>query len=100
MGEFLTLEEIKMYLKIDDNYEDNLITFLATSAIAYIIAYVGKEYKDINENYKLLYKHCVLMLILTSYENRGALNENNTDKKVVQTSPIIDTMLYNIALKG
>lgn len=100
MEQVATLEEIKNYIKVDDDFEDELINNLSLFAYSYIESETGKEYGTLSKNYQLLFKHCLLMLVLTSYENRSALNINNSDKKGLIMNPFIEYMLFEIALKG
>lgn len=68
----MTLDEIKIFLRIDDETEDNLLNALMLAAEEYLLgAGIEKDYS------KEIYKLTVKMLISNWYENR-----NMTDKKL------------------
>lgn len=68
----MTLDEIKMFLRIDEDTEDELLTGLMLAAEEYLLgAGIEKDYT------KEVYKLTVKMLITNWYENR-----NMTDKKL------------------
>ena len=63
------LEEIKEYLRIDDDIEDSLINSLIESANIYMVNAGVKNFE--NDLYKLAIK----MLVLHWYENREIIGE-------------------------
>ena len=63
------LEEIKNYMRIDDDVEDNLINSLIETANLYMINAGVKNFE--NDLYKLAIK----MLVLHWYENREVIGE-------------------------
>lgn len=68
----MTLEEIKNYLKIDNDYEDMLLIDLQLVSESYL------EEAGIKVNYsKPTYRLCVLMLIMHYYSNRGIIVEKS-----------------------
>lgn len=62
----VTLDEAKLYLRVDGNDDDDLITMLIKAAEEYIKSATGKEYDGTNNLAKLL----CLVLITDWYENR------------------------------
>jgi uncharacterized phage protein (predicted DNA packaging) len=66
----LTLEEIKLYLRVDETEEDNLITSLELFSREEIEESTGASY----EMYKTieLYKIAQLIIITDRYENRAS----------------------------
>ena len=63
------LEEIKNYMRIDEDYEDNLINSLIEAANLYMLnAGVKNTEND-------LYKLAIKMLVLHWYENREVIGE-------------------------
>ena len=63
------LEEIKEYMRIDDDVEDTLINSLIESANLYLLNAGVKNFE--NDLYKLAIK----MLVLHWYENREIIGE-------------------------
>ena len=63
------LEEIKNYMRIDEDYDDNLINSLIEAANLYMLnAGVKNTEND-------LYKLAIKMLVLHWYENREVIGE-------------------------
>lgn len=70
-GCYMTLEEVKVFLRIDDNAEDELINGLMLAAEEYLLgAGIEKDYS------KEIYKLTVKMLIANWYENRNITDKN------------------------
>lgn len=67
----LTLEDIKLYLKIDGDYEDMMLLNLKTMAECYL-----SEAGIPNAYNKPTYRLCVLMLVSHYYSNRGVIVES------------------------
>ena len=63
------LEEIKNYMRIDEDYDDNLISSLIEAANLYMVNAGVKNFK------KDLYKLAIKMLVLHWYENREVIGE-------------------------
>lgn len=63
------LEEIKNYMRIDEDYDDNLINSLIEAANLYMINAGVKKFE--NDLYKLAIK----MLVLHWYDNREVIGE-------------------------
>jgi len=88
----LQLEEIKKYIRVDYDEDDDLITTLQTAAEEYLInAGIVNDYSN------KLYKLVVLMLIAHWYENRRIVLVGSISKELEMTlSPII----LQLQLKG
>ena len=63
------LEEIKNYMRIDEDYEDSLINSLIESANIYLLNAGVQNFEND------LYKLAVKMLVLHWYENREVIGE-------------------------
>ena len=63
------LEEIKNYMRIGEDYDDNLINSLIESANIYM---VNAGVKNLEND---LYKLAIKMLVLHWYENREVIGE-------------------------
>lgn len=86
----MTLEEVKKYLKIDDDYEDTDIQELIDTSKIYIDSMVGEAYKTDEKALKLadlLQKK----LIADMYENRSTELPTGTKQDRIVTS-ILDKL--------
>lgn len=86
----MQLSEIKTYLHIVTDVDDELLQSLQQAAQLYIENTTGKKYDDTNELHKLLCK----LLITHFYEHRDAI-DTTTGAAVVPHS--IDALMYHIA---
>ena len=69
----MTVDELKTYLRIDNDEEDDLLSSLLTAAESYIKQTTGKTLKgeaDISTDE--LYCVCVKLMVSHWYENRAA----------------------------
>jgi len=80
------LEEIKNYMKIDDDVDDSLINSLIESANIYMVNAGVKNFE--NDLYKLAIK----MLVLHWYENREVIG--NANKLSFSLDNIITQLKY------
>lgn len=78
------LAEVKLYLRVDGNFEDELISSLIAAAEAYIKSASGKtrtaDGKPLADNE--LYKTAVKMLVSHWYDNRGTEYVGKTVSKI------------------
>ena len=81
------LEEIKNYMKIDEDYDDNLINSLIEAANIYMVNAGVKNFE--NDLYKLAIK----MLVLHWYENRDIVLIGSISKNLEFTMKNIITQL-------
>lgn len=84
----MNLEDIKLFLKIDDNEEDTLIQGLQLAAEEYLInAGISKDYT------KELYKLAIKILISHWYENRAVETIGKNISKIAFSLDNIITQL-------
>lgn len=84
----LTLEEIKVFLKVDHEEEDNFIEGLKISAEEYLTnAGIKKDYS------KELYKLAIRILVSHWYENRAV---ETIGKNVTKIAFGLDTILIQL----
>lgn len=86
----MTLEEVKSYLRIDYEEDDDLLDSLIEASEAYIDSCVGTAYKNDEKAIKLsslLQKK----LITDMFENRGTEISNSTKKNNIVTT-ILDKL--------
>ena len=81
------LEEIKNYMRIDEDYDDNLINSLIEAANIYMVNAGVKNFE--NDLYKLAIK----MLVLHWYENRDVVLIGSISKNLEFTMKNIITQL-------
>ena len=100
----MTLDDVKLYLRVDTSDDDALIQSLITAAEMYIKQQTGKTKKivgakktDISTDD--LYKLCVKLLVAHWYENRGV--ETSGGRVVVtKISHSVDALVNHIAMCG
>ncbi|OPD21411.1 head-tail connector protein [Clostridium botulinum] len=86
----MILQEIKDYLKIDDDYEDNSLNELIVTSEIYIDSMVGEGYKTDNKALRLA-NLLQKKLIADMYENRSTEIPTNTKQDRIVTS-ILDKL--------
>lgn len=84
------LDEIKLYLRIDTDDEDELLSSLQLSAEEYLLnAGIEKDYE------RQLYKLAVKLLISNWYENRNPVLTGSISKKLEYSlQHIIAQLIY------
>ena len=105
----MTLEEAKLYLRVDMDDDDTLIQALITAAESYIAQQTGKTkilagadengqpiYEDIKESE--LWKLAVKLLLAHWYENRGV--ETSGRVTATKISHSVDALVKHIAMCG
>lgn len=90
----MTLQEVKDYLKIDDDYEDSFLESLITISEDYITSMVGEGYK-INVKANNLANILQLKLISDMYENRGT---EITSKAQIKRDRVVTSILDKLVL--
>lgn len=90
--QFITLDEIKIYLNIDleDIYYDSMLTEYITVSLLYIIKMVGSAWIT-DENCIKLAKILQKKLIADMFENRATEISNSTKRDIMVTS-ILDSL--------
>ena len=78
----MTLNEVKVYLKLDDDLteDDELITGLIDAAKTYIEDSTGKSYQDTQ-----LYNLAVKMIVAHWYENRQVISNKTVVNELPQS---------------
>lgn len=88
----MQLTEIKSYLRIIHNNDDNVLTELIDEAKMYIKNVTGVDY-DEND---LQYKQCIRFLVQQRYDVREAVS----DKPKSECDYTITNLLSHISLRG
>lgn len=90
----MTLEEIKDYLHIDADFDDDddLLEMLLEAAKQFIKEATGKEFEEENKLYKLL----ILILISHYYEHREAVS----DGTLTEVPYTIKSLLTHLSIAG
>lgn len=86
----MTLEEVKKYLRIDYEDDDDILLELITISDNYIESCVGNAYK-VDEKAINLAKLLQKKLISDMYENRGREISNNSKRDTIVTT-ILDKL--------
>lgn len=85
----MEIEELKLYLKVDDSEDDELILALQKSAEEYLEnAGISKDYS------RELYKLAVKLLISNWYENRTVESSKSATKLSYSLDNIITQLKY------
>ena len=100
----MTLDDVKLYLRVDTSDDDALIQSLITAAETYIKQQTGKTKKivgaeetDISTDD--LYNLCVKLLVAHWYENRG-VETGGGRVAVTKISHSVDALVNHIAMCG
>lgn len=86
----MTLEDIKKYLKIDYDDDDDILSELLVISGEYIDLCVGTAYKN-DERALKLFNLLQRKLVSDMYEQRGTEIPNNTKKDIIATT-ILDKL--------
>ncbi|MDC4240864.1 head-tail connector protein [Clostridium tertium] len=86
----MTLEEVKKYLKIDYEDDDDILSELLVVSEEYINSCVGTGYKS-DEKAMKLFNLLQKKLTYDMYEKRGTEIANNTKKDIIVTT-ILDKL--------
>lgn len=90
----MTLDELKLYLRIDDDSEDSFLSEILEASQIYIDSMVGEDYKTDEKAIKLA---TILQKKLCNdlYSSRGTTIDN--DKKDIIVNSILDKLsLYEV----
>lgn len=104
----MTLEDAKLYLRVDGDEEDNQIQTLMTAAESYVRQQTGKTKKivavdgeptetDIASD--ALYTLCVKLLLAHWYENRG-VEKASSRNTIAKISHSVDALVNHISMCG
>ncbi|UUV17369.1 head-tail connector protein [Fusobacteria bacterium ZRK30] len=92
----LTLDEIKLYLRVDDSEEDKLITQLELFSREEIKNSTGVEY--VEENPTETYKLAQLIIIADRYENRASEDQEFKPNNIL--SCLYSKLKYSVVENG
>lgn len=88
----MKVDEIKSYLRITHNFDDELLKELIEEAKLYIKNVTGVEYKEDD----LQYRQCIRFLVQQRYDTREALS----DKPKTECDYTITNLLSHISLRS
>ena len=88
----MKVEEIKQYLRVSHNYDDELLSELIEEAKMYIKNVTGVEYNPSD----MQYRQCIRFLVQQRYDVREALS----DKPKSECDYTITNLLTHISLRG
>lgn len=97
MNNLITLNEVKMFCKIDDDFEDELLNFFIEVSIDYLKDRLGID--TIYEDIQLQFKMCVLRLVNENYDDRDFYLSSNKQKVSMSENILITSMINNMAYK-
>lgn len=93
----MTLDEVKSYLRIDTDVEDNFLNELIDSSQIYIESCTGEGYKS-NENAAKLASLLQKKLISDLYENRSTTVPDKTKQDKIVTTILDKLSSYEVVL--
>ena len=88
----LTVDNIKAYLRITHNVDDNFITSLIETSRAFIKEQTGVEFIAGDK----VYEQCVLFLVAHLYDNRASV----TEKAITEVPYTLDALIRHIKIRG
>lgn len=95
MNNLITINEVKMFCKIDDNFEDELLNFFIDVSIDYLKNRLGID--EIYDEIKLQFKMCCLRLINENYNDRDFFLSSNKQKVSMSENILIKSMINNMS---
>lgn len=95
----MTLEEVKNYLNVYDNTEDDYINELIEGSQIYIDSMVGINYKN-DERLVKLSQILQKKIISDMYDNRGTEVTNNTKRDIMVISILEKLSLADVVQEG
>lgn len=84
------LENIKKYLKVEHNIEDELIQDFIEWAKGYIKAKTGQKFKKDD----VLYTDLIRLLVTYRYYNRNAIGEKNLSEYPYSITELLKTLAF------
>ena len=88
----IELSDIKAYLRISHDIDDNFITSLVGTSKAFIKEQTGVEFVAGDK----VYEQCVLFLVAHLYDNRASV----TEKATTEIPYTLDALLRHIKIRG
>lgn len=86
----LDIQEVKEWLRIDDDYDDKSLEMLAYAAESYLNNATGKTFDSTNQLAKLF----CLVLVTDWYENRELIGQKASDKVRFTIQSILAQLQY------
>lgn len=74
MDDLISLEEVKLHCRIDDDYEDTLLLGYIAASLEVCQQHIGKRFSDDLEFNQAIKVGC-LMYVAFLYENRSAISD-------------------------
>ena len=92
----LTLQLIKLYLRIDTDFEDNIILQCMDTAESYMIGAITnyKNNYETDESFTKKADHCKMAIVSELFNNRDPHNDNRNDFSFAIRSMINQLNLY------
>ena len=96
----LTLDDLKLYLRVPDDTDDVLIKSQLAAAEAYIAGKVSKTQRFVKDGEPLaladdeLYRQCVKLMVAHWYENREIVSSGSAAQSPVRHT--VDAILAHI----
>lgn len=88
----ITITDIKTYLRINHNIDDNYLTDLIDVAKAFIFEQTGVEYSESDK----VFEQGIYFLVAHLYDNRSPISE-----KAVNTVPYtLDAIIKHLKIRG
>ncbi|WP_297422103.1 head-tail connector protein [Clostridium sp.] len=91
----MTLDDLKIYLRIDDDSEDNYLNEIIQGSQIYIDSMVGSDYKS-DANAVNLAGILQKKLCADLYESRGTMIEDNKKKDIIISSILDKLSTYEV----
>ncbi len=88
----LTVDNIKAYLRITHDVDDNFIASLIETSKAFIKEQTGVEFIAGDK----VYEQCVLFLVAHLYDNRASV----TEKAITEVPYTLDALIRHIKIRG
>ena len=96
----LTLDDVKLYLRVPDDTEDELIKSQLAAAEAYIAGKVSKTQRLVKDGEPLaladdeLYRQCIKLMVAHWYERREVVSSSSSAPSPVRHT--VDAILAHI----
>ena len=95
--DLITVDEVKMFCRIDDDFEDDLLKFFIDVSIVYLKDVLGVN--EVYEDIKLQFKMCCLRLINENYNDRDFYLSSNKQKVSMTENRLIKSMINEMSYK-
>ena len=86
----VTLSEVKLHCRIDNDEEDSLLNSYIAAADLYITNYCGQNFEELGTGVPMTIKCAALMVVAGLYENREMVSEGRYS---FHLNPILESCL-------